>query len=125
MQNQISIFAIISLLCLSIFIGNSPAAAQSDPCEKEAQKYCPAQSGKDPRKYYCLNQVYTQLSNGCKAAVKKMNEVPPEDFQEECRADYNKFCAQEVPGGGRIVECLKEHSKEVSFECRKIITKAP
>jgi len=36
---------------------------------------------------------------------------------EACKADAKKFCSQTKPGGGRIVDCLLDHQKEISDAC--------
>jgi hypothetical protein len=118
-------FWVLIMISLFLFPGNPQCFAQSDPCAKESQKYCDVFKGKDPRKYYCLNQVYSQLSNDCKMAVKKMSAVPQQEFKDECREDFKKFCTKEIPGSGRIVECLRSHSKEVSLECRNVLNATP
>ncbi len=38
-------------------------------------------------------------------------------LREACRADYRNFCASVQPGGGRIIECLKQHETELSPGC--------
>jgi len=44
-------------------------------------------------------------------------------MRQACAADVKKFCAQVKPGGGRILECLEDHSKEVSDECYGLLEK--
>jgi hypothetical protein len=41
-----------------------------------------------------------------------------------CETDVQKLCAGVQPGGGRIVECLKQHKDEVSDGCKQAILKA-
>jgi len=38
-----------------------------------------------------------------------------------CQADFEKYCPGVRPGGGRIMECLAEHLKELTPECQKIV----
>lgn len=38
-----------------------------------------------------------------------------------CGSDYNKFCATVNPGGGRIVNCLKEHADQLSDSCKAVV----
>jgi hypothetical protein len=34
-----------------------------------------------------------------------------------CRADVQKLCSGVQPGGGRIIDCLKQHAADVSQAC--------
>lgn len=34
-----------------------------------------------------------------------------------CRADAEKFCADVQPGGGRILQCLRQHRNQLSPQC--------
>jgi len=40
-----------------------------------------------------------------------------------CRDDAKKFCSDVQPGGGRIINCLEDHSKEVSDACYDVLQK--
>jgi hypothetical protein len=35
-----------------------------------------------------------------------------------CKADAEKFCKDVKPGGGRIIDCLKQHQADLSAECK-------
>ncbi len=41
--------------------------------------------------------------------------------ESPCKADYEKLCGDVKPGGGRIMECLKEHKDELSPECKTFL----
>ncbi len=43
---------------------------------------------------------------------------------QACRPDYERFCANVQPGGGRIVACLKPHFAELSPSCTQALVKA-
>ena len=51
--------------------------------------------------------LFATLAQAQSAAVK-----------EACKADVEKFCPGITPGGGRLMECMKPHRKEVSDECK-------
>lgn len=36
-----------------------------------------------------------------------------------CKEDLKKFCADVKSGGGRLVQCLKEHEKDLSPACQE------
>jgi hypothetical protein len=38
-----------------------------------------------------------------------------------CETDYRQYCADVVPGGGRIIACLKQNIDKISEKCRKMI----
>jgi hypothetical protein len=42
--------------------------------------------------------------------------------QEACTPDVYKFCEAAIPDEGRIVACLKAKLKQLSPQCRKVIS---
>lgn len=44
-------------------------------------------------------------------------------MREACEADIKQFCSNVKPGGGRIVQCLEQHQKEVSQGCNQLLEK--
>jgi hypothetical protein len=44
-------------------------------------------------------------------------------FRQACAADVKQFCPNVKPGGGRILQCLEEHFKEVSDGCYQMLEK--
>lgn len=47
----------------------------------------------------------------------------PQTGTEEnaCILDARKFCADVKPGEGRITECLRQHKKQLSADCRVLL----
>ena len=43
--------------------------------------------------------------------------VPPA-VEAACNADYKKLCSNVVPGGGRIIACMKAKDSQLSAGCR-------
>ena len=120
---QVGLRLVISFIILGLSLLHS-GTAFADSCDKDAKKYCPVYQGKDPRKLYCLQQFSSQVSYDCRKEINKIGGSQDE-FIADCEVDYHRFCNEVVPGEGRIVACLKQHSKEVSFESRKILVTAP
>ena len=62
-------------------------------------------------------------------AVAAMAAVPassasaqvPAGISQACTGDYRKLCASVVPGGGRVVACMKARESEVSDACRSAL----
>ena len=44
---------------------------------------------------------------------------------DACKDDIHSFCSDVKPGGGRIISCLKDHSKKVSVGCSAALQKMP
>ena len=46
--------------------------------------------------------------------------LTPVAFAQEgpCAADAKKFCKDAKPGGGRIMQCMKQHEAELSQACK-------
>ena len=43
------------------------------------------------------------------------------DQRGACKADYDKYCAGTLPGGGRIVACLNKQQNQLSDACKKVL----
>ena len=41
-----------------------------------------------------------------------------QSINDACKDDVEKLCKDVEPGGGRILNCLKEHENEVSSKCK-------
>jgi hypothetical protein len=50
-------------------------------------------------------------------------QIPPE-LERACRADYQRLCRGVFPGGGRILQCLRDKAAQVSDPCKAAIAKA-
>jgi hypothetical protein len=47
--------------------------------------------------------------------------VPAQAQPKACQADIEKLCAEVEKGQGRIMRCLKEHSGDLSADCKTIL----
>jgi hypothetical protein len=43
------------------------------------------------------------------------------DQSGACKADYDKYCAGTLPGGGRVVACLNKQQNQLSDACKKVL----
>jgi hypothetical protein len=43
------------------------------------------------------------------------------DPRGACKADYDKYCAGTLPGGGRVVACLNKQQNQLSDACKKVL----
>ncbi|MGH6800609.1 MAG: cysteine rich repeat-containing protein [Methylocella sp.] len=46
-----------------------------------------------------------------------------EDIRTYCVSDIKRLCQGIEPGGGRIIQCLKSHKKEMTVGCAQALQK--
>jgi hypothetical protein len=51
------------------------------------------------------------------SAFAQADRLPPK-VREMCESDYRKFCAATLPGGGRILACMRSNSARLADACR-------
>jgi hypothetical protein len=48
-----------------------------------------------------------------------------QDFTAEqraaCKGDYETFCKGTMPGGGRVLACLRKNESKLSAACKKMV----
>lgn len=115
---------LLALLFVTILLLSPQWLFADDPCERDRAKFCALSHPDDPARLYCLKSVEVQLSGGCKSYIRNIKGTT-QDFIDECEADYHRLCTQTPAGKGRILECLRSHSKELDFECRKRVNDMP
>jgi hypothetical protein len=100
-----------------------PAAQK--PCAEEIEKLCKDVRPGEGRIVLCLQEHGSELSTVCREKVKAVVQKL-EKAKQACEKDISRFCAGVAPGGGRLINCLKPHVKELAPECReKFITIRP
>jgi len=104
---------IISGIFLSVYAthtawGADPAPAPSTAPEPSAAQTPPPPSPSTP-------PTQEEHDGRMKGGKHKMREA--------CEADIKQFCSNVKPGGGRIVQCLEQHQKEVSQGCNQFLEK--
>jgi Cysteine rich repeat len=105
--------------CLSI--ATFSAAEQGErPCADDAAKLCKGVEQGEGRIAKCLKEHHSELSPACKANVAKAKEEIRE-MKDACKDDAKKLCKDTKSGGGRIIQCLKQHESELSAQCKEKI----
>ncbi len=54
-----------------------------------------------------------------------LNPAFAQDFTAEqraaCKDDYETFCKGTMPGGGRVLACLRKNEGKLSAACKKMV----
>jgi hypothetical protein len=87
------------------------------PCTGEIQKYCANVKPGGGEVARCLGQHKADLSNGCQSRLSALTEQVKE-ADEACQDDIMLVCGGVEPGGGRVLQCLKDHQSWLSFDCK-------
>jgi hypothetical protein len=45
--------------------------------------------------------------------------------KQACKADYSRFCAAILPGGGRVRQCLGDNYAALSPACKQVLDSQP
>jgi hypothetical protein len=92
-------------------------------CGNDVKTHCPGVKAGEGRIERCLKQHESQLSQSCKqfrGAVKDKVETAA----LACEGDIKTHCASVQPGGGRILNCLKQHEAALTPACKGQLTPA-
>ena len=110
----LAVFA--GVFCLAIATGAS-AAQTSKPCADDAAKLCAGVQPGGGAIAKCLKEHSSELSPACKKNIEKAKKKAHE-LKEACKDDAQKLCKGMKPGGGKILQCLKQHEDELSPSCK-------
>jgi hypothetical protein len=112
-------------LCLAT-VANAQRAL--DPCVFDMQKFCGDVEPGAGRMLECLHKNDKQLSANCKealAGVKQQAAARRGGRISACQADIDKLCKDVPRGGGRLSECLRSHSDQLSDKCKEALKPRP
>ena len=59
----------------------------------------------------------------CYGSARAEQQPQPPGPQAACKADVAKLCPGVKPGGGRILDCLKQNQAQVSTACKEALAK--
>ena len=96
--------------------------AKQGACKADAEKFCKDIKPGEGRIMDCLKTHKADLSEGCKAKGGEPKQVKM-DWDAVCAKDKESLCKDVQPGAGRIIQCFKEHEKELSAGCRAFVAK--
>jgi hypothetical protein len=110
------------------------APTQADPrmaqvsklkCDAEIEQLCP-DMGDGPARARCLEKRSRNLTPVCRAQMQEQFVRWKEDrsrLLSACQDDARKLCAGLRPGDGRMMQCLQDHTQEVSDRCYQTLPK--
>ena len=111
----------------------------ADACADDTQTVCGDVEPGQGRVLKCLIDRKDQLSGDCRAKLARagakveagMDEAKGrvegakmtlreklEHAKEVCTSDSERLCADVAPGGGRVIQCLKQKEPELGDACR-------
>jgi hypothetical protein len=100
-----------------LLFGTGVMAQDFGVCTGDVMKFCQSVERGEGSTAKCLVQNRKELSPGCQSRVSALTEQVKE-ADEACQDDIMLQCSEVQPGGGRIVECLKERESWLSFNCK-------
>ncbi|EQA43200.1 cysteine rich repeat domain protein [Leptospira broomii serovar Hurstbridge str. 5399] len=109
-------------LIIPIYFAIDAAPKKEPPlglCQKEIGTFCQDRNILN-QLMECLKKDESRLSSSCKHQLGSLIE----EFKtkmESCKDDRAKFCRWVVPGGGRIIKCLKDRETEISTFCKETL----
>ncbi len=117
---------ISTLLCLLLLPASTAHAAGNSACRQDRDKFCKDVKNGQGRIRECLQSHLDELSPACREHVEAKAKATPRAGKrmiprrlKGCEAELDKFCKDVKPGGGRYVDCLKEHEADLSDACKK------
>src|SRR6267142_6540733 len=100
----------------------TPEVPATSPCAEDIEAFCKGIKPGEGDILRCLADKSGELSSACKGRLEQLKK----DFlasAADCEPDVQAFCATVPHSGGRIMQCLKRHEKELSAPCRALQAK--
>jgi hypothetical protein len=104
------------------------AANVLEGCESELTEYCSAVTPGERRILACLYAHEDKLSRQCGVALydsavrleRAINAIAT--VASSCRSELQSFCVGVEAGEGRITQCLKDHTDELTPACSEALS---
>ncbi|MDR3512345.1 MAG: cysteine rich repeat-containing protein [Caulobacteraceae bacterium] len=61
---------------------------------------------------------------GVGVAQQREGGGPMAGLRQACRADVQKLCSDVQPGGGRLMQCMRDHRDQLSNGCKSMLVNA-
>ncbi len=124
----------IALLAATAWAGPAAAGRKGGVCASDVEKFCKDVEPRGGGIRKCLAEHEAELSPACKDHFDKMaeraakrrekNQARREARHKACKDDIAKFC-KDVRGGGKVMDCLRQHESELSAACKTELTSRP
>lgn len=111
--------------CSLGFSLNTYADGPGAACKSDVEKFCKDVEPGEGKIIHCLRQHEDSLSDECRAKGKEIKEQMQEkgkEIQAACKDDFEKYC-KGIFGPFKRIQCLKNHSSEVSDVCKSNLPK--
>jgi len=115
-----SVFALTAIATALLLTGGA-AHAQAQgrgPCPQEVRKLCPDLRPGTAEFRECFEQHKGDLSPECQERLAQGQERFAK-MQAACETEIQTHCSEGVDGGGRLLQCLRQHSAELSDGCKQ------
>jgi hypothetical protein len=120
---------LLSATLVAMFMCAAAAKAQGPDaaCAPDVQKFCAGVKQGGGRIMACLREHHSDVSPGCKSVLTKGGAAKPGmgGWFKTCEADVAKLCKDIPAGKGRIAQCLKTHSDQLTPACKAALENRP
>jgi hypothetical protein len=120
-------FLLMAFLSVPVFAAESAGSTSSKSeeqlgaCRADLQKFCGKVQPGEGRVARCIQENEKSFSPACKTALEQHRADNAVAKGNTCRSDLEKFCKGVQAGEGRIMNCMREHEKELSEGCRTML----
>jgi hypothetical protein len=108
-----SIF-ILMLATTGFSFAEAKDATANDACLQEAKQLCP-ELIRNNDLLGCMRSKRDEFSKGCQPTRQEM--MANRRVIRACENEIKAVCKDVMPGGGRIIHCLKENEAKLSSSC--------
>jgi len=119
MKPVMLLFALVAVPLIGVATARAQAGA--DACGADVEKYCKDVPVGGGRRYRCLKEHEKDLSEPCRKHIAEV-KGRARGIHEACWDDVSRLCGDVRRGGGRILQCLKDHESELSDPCKAALT---